>query len=328
MSSTLEFTVPAAKRSYPATVLTRPEMLRLERFGERRHYAAGHALLTAGRVGPGIVILLEGSVSVIVRDALGRTVVSVRTAKAPDGAQGEEVVVSLADGRDIRSRTVVIATGARYRRPAVARLAEFEGRGVWYWASPIEARLCRQQRVALVGAGNSAGQAAVFLASHVEHISMLIRGDSLESSMSKYLVDRIRACSNIELLVRHEIQSLDGDEAEGLQSVTWADRTTGITQSRPLRNLFLFVGAEPELGFLGACPVGADEAGFVLTGTAVRQGNETDPARSRFGLETSVPGVFAAGDVRSGSVKRVGGAIGEGATLVAQIHQYLARIAE
>ena len=251
---------------------------------------------------------------------------SVESIRGVESETGNDIVLTLADGRSIRARTAVIATGARYRRPAVQRLADFEGRGVWYWASPIEARLCRQQRVALVGGGNSAGQAAVFLSTHVEHISMLIRGDSLETSMSKYLVDRIKACSNIELLPRHELQSLDGDDDDGLDSVTWVDHESGLARTWPLRNLFLFVGAEPELGFLGTCPVSADDAGFVLTGSSVDVVLENDHVRPRFGLETSVPGLFAVGDVRSGSVKRVGGAIGEGAAVVAQIHQYLARL--
>ena len=250
----------------------------------------------------------------------------VESIRGPEGETGSEIVLTLADGRSIRAQAAVIATGARYRRPAVQRLAEFEGRGVWYWASPIEARLCKQQRVALVGGGNSAGQAAVFLSAHVEHISMLIRGDSLAASMSKYLIDRIKACSNIELLARHEIQSLDGNDAGGLESVTWVNRDSRLARTWPLRNLFLFVGAEPELGFLGTCSVSADAAGFVLTGPAVHGARKGDHDRLRFGLETSVPGVFAVGDVRSGSVKRVGGAIGEGAAVVAQIHQYLALI--
>jgi thioredoxin reductase (NADPH) len=239
------------------------------------------------------------------------------------GPSGPEIVLTLDDGRLIRSRTVVVATGARYRRPAVERLAEFEGRGVWYWASPIEARLCEQQRVAIVGAGNSAGQAAVFLGPRVEHIAMLVRGEGLAASMSSYLVDRIAASPNIELLTHQEVQSLDGDEDTGLSAITWADRRSGASQTRPIRNMFLFVGADPEVGFFGDCPIAVDATGFVLTGDAVQATRAAAAHRSAFALETSVPGVFAVGDVRAGSVKRVGGAIGEGAVAVWQIHQYL-----
>ena len=249
---------------------------------------------------------------------------AVTSLQSTAGAAGPEIMLTLADGRGIRARTVVIATGARYRRPAVPRLSEFEGRGIWYWASPIEARLCNQQRVALVGGGNSAGQAAVFLAPHVEHVAMLVRGQGLAASMSKYLIDRIASTPNIDLLTDHEIHSLEGEPGTGLGAVTWADRKTGATETRPIRNLFLFVGADPEVDFFGACPIAVDGGGFVMTGDSVSQARTAAGEAPAFGLETSVPGVFAVGDVRSGSVKRVGGAIGEGAVAVWQIHQHLA----
>jgi thioredoxin reductase (NADPH) len=241
---------------------------------------------------------------------------------ASDAADAR-VVLALADGRRLQSRTAVIATGARYRRPPVPGLADFEGRGVWYWASPIEARVCHRQRVALVGAGNSAGQAAVFLSPHVEHVAMLVRGPNLAGSMSKYLIDRISSSSNIELLTNREIRALSGNDAIGLSSVTWSDRSTGLCETRALNNLFLFIGADPEIEAFGTCPIAVDASGFVLTGDQVA-GHETGSDRERFGLETSVPGIFAVGDVRSGSVKRVGSAIGEGAAAVAQIHRLLA----
>jgi thioredoxin reductase (NADPH) len=242
---------------------------------------------------------------------------------ATDEAATEPILLTLDDGRCIRSRTAVIASGARYRRPAVTGLSDFEGRGVWYWASPIEARICSGQSVALVGGGNSAGQAAVFLAPSVEHIVLLVRGKSLETSMSKYLIDRIASTSNIELLTEREIACIDGDDS-GLSSVTWSHCIGGASETRAIRNLFLFVGAEPETGFIGSCPVAVDAAGFVLTGERVASFRNAAGARPALALETSVPGVFAAGDVRSGSVKRVGGAIGEGAAAVSQIHKFLA----
>jgi thioredoxin reductase (NADPH) len=233
-------------------------------------------------------------------------------------------VLTLSDGRRIRSRTVVIAAGARYRRPAVDGLSMLEGRGVWYWASPLEARICSGQQVALVGGGNSAGQAAVFLAPRVEKIKMLVRGEGLAASMSRYLIDRIAALANIELLTGREISELDGDEASGLRQVTCVDRRDNASQTWPIRDLFLFTGAEPELGFLGGFSLALDSAGFVVTGAAARAKRTSSEPRMPLELETSAPGVFAVGDVRAGSVKRVGGAIGEGAAAVSQIHQYLA----
>jgi thioredoxin reductase (NADPH) len=234
-------------------------------------------------------------------------------------AQGE-LRLTLADGRRLRSRTVVVASGARYRRPAVPRLAEFEGQGVWYWASALEARMCAGSEVALVGGGNSAGQAAVFLSQHAAKVNMLVRGPSLAASMSRYLIDRIDATPNIELLPQTELTQLHGDGERGLTGVTWRCRRDGAQCEAPLRNVFLFVGAEPETEWLAGCGVAIDAQGFVLTGekAAQRPGHTPTP------LETSVPGVFAVGDVRSGSIKRVGGAIGEGAAAVAMIHQRLA----
>jgi thioredoxin reductase (NADPH) len=233
------------------------------------------------------------------------------------------LTLGLRDGRRIRSRTAIIATGVRYRRPDVPRLSSFEGRGIWYWASPIEAKICSGQQIALVGGGNSAGQAAVFLAPQVDKVVMLVRGSSLAASMSQYLVGRIDASPNIELLTDREVCALDGDDATGLTRLAWVDRRDGTEQSMALRNLFLFVGAEPDLGFLGKSWVAVDKSGFVLTGDEASRARASIDVGAALGLETSVPGVFAVGDVRAGSVKRVGGAVGEGAAAVAQIHRYL-----
>ena len=229
--------------------------------------------------------------------------------------------VRLRDGRKLQARTVVIASGARYRRPDVPRLAEFEGRGIWFWASAIEARMCSKQEVALVGGGNSAGQAAVFLSQHAAKVNVLMRGPSLAASMSRYLIDRIEAAPNIELHPHTTLVALHGDPAQGLNGATWRDHRSDDEHDCPARNIFLFVGADPETGWLDDCGVGVDKHGFVLTGAAA---SGPFPARPAAALESSVPGVFAVGDVRSGSVKRVGGAIGEGAAAVAQIHQHLA----
>ena len=233
-----------------------------------------------------------------------------------DGAFG----LALDNGDLLRARSVVVASGARYRRPEIENLANFEGRGVWYWASPIEARLCAQQEVVLVGAGNSAGQAAVFLSGHARKVYMIIRGGGLGSSMSRYLIDRIEAASNIELMFNSEVIGLEGASDGSLERVRWRSRLAAEESTLDIRNLFLFVGADPATGWLDGCGVMVDRAGFVVTGTQGKSGER----RLATGLETSVPGVFAVGDVRSGSVKRVGGAIGEGAQVVAALHGYLA----
>lgn len=232
-----------------------------------------------------------------------------------------ELHVKLTDGRVLRGKTVVVASGARYRRPEVPRLAEFEGRGVWYWASALEARMCSQTEVVLVGGGNSAGQAAVFLSQHAAKVNMLVRGPSLAASMSRYLIDRIDATPNIELLPQTEVVKLHGDGNAGLSAVTWRNRQRGSEHDAEVRNVFLFVGADPETGWLDSCGVAIDAHGFVRTGESVTcKHSDYKPAP----LETNIPGLFAVGDVRSGSVKRVGGAIGEGAAAVAMIHQHLA----
>ncbi len=242
-----------------------------------------------------------------------RVMVPAQAAALECDAPDAPLALRLTDGRRIRSRAVVVASGARYRKPDASNLPGFEGRGVWYWASPIEARMCGGEHVVLVGGGNSAGQAAVYLASHAARVTVLVRGDGLSATMSRYLIDRIQAASNIEVQARQELTSLAGDAEGRLASVTWRDRGTGSLQTHPVRNLFLFVGAAPETGFLQGCGIALDRAGFVVTG---------GPGRAD--LESSLPGVFAVGDVRSGSVKRVGGAIGEGAAVVAALHKYLA----
>ena len=224
------------------------------------------------------------------------------------------------DGDDtVRARSIVVASGARYRRPEIENLDKFEGRGVWYWASPIEARLCAEQEVVLVGGGNSAGQAAVFLSGHARKVYMIIRGGGLGASMSRYLIERIEATPNIELMFNTEVVALDGAEDGSLERVRWRSRLGGDEITADIRNLFLFVGADPATDWLGGCGVTVDRGGFVVTGAQ----SEQNQGRLVAPLETSVPGVFAVGDVRSGSVKRVGGAIGEGAQVVAALHGFL-----
>ncbi|OUM02607.1 FAD-dependent oxidoreductase [Variovorax sp. JS1663] len=227
--------------------------------------------------------------------------------------------VQLGDGRWLCSRAIVIASGARYRRPDLPGLADMEGRGVWYWASATEAALCANSEVVLVGGGNSAGQAAVYLAQHAERVYMLVRGPGLSATMSRYLIDRIGNTANIEVLAHTELHELRADATGSLASARWRDRRDGHLWDCDIRNLFLFIGADPETDWLEGCGVDLDAHGFVLAGADAAGPGRAIPRA----LETSVPGVFAVGDVRSGSVKRVGGAIGEGAAVVAMLHQYL-----
>src|SRR6202035_2000718 len=241
-------------------------------------------------------------------------------AKALDCARTDGAFVLTLDGDDtLRSRAVVVASGARYRRPDIENLEAFEGRGVGYWASPSEARLCAEQEIVLVGGGNSAGQAAVFLSGHARKVYMVIRGGGLGASMSRYLIERIEATPNIELVFHTEVVALEGSEDGLLERVRWRSRLGGEDQAAEVRNLFLFVGADPATDWLNGCGVTVDRGGFVVTGAQ----SEQNQGRLVAPLETSVPGVFAVGDVRSGSVKRVGGAIGEGAQVVAALHGFL-----
>jgi thioredoxin reductase (NADPH) len=243
--------------------------------------------------------------------------------KSLDCARTDGSFALALDGDEtLRARSIVVASGARYRRPEIENLDRFEGRGVWYWASPIEARLCAEQDIVLVGGGNSAGQAAVFLSGHARRVHMVIRGGGLGASMSRYLIERIEATPNIELLFNTEVVALEGTEIS-LERVRWRSRLSGEESTAEIRNLFLFAGADPATAWLDGCGVTLDRGGFVVTGA----NSEQNLGRPVTPLETSVPGVFAVGDVRSGSVKRVGGAIGEGAQVVAALHGFLGDVA-
>jgi thioredoxin reductase (NADPH) len=236
----------------------------------------------------------------------------------PERDATDTIRLELTDNGTVRARTVVIATGARYRRPAIPNLETLEGRGVSYWASPVEAKLCEGEEVALVGGGNSAGQAVVFLAPKVKRLHLVVRAPGLEASMSRYLIDRIAALPNVDLHTNTEVIALDGDEATGLTAAVFRDRATGANHTCPLRHLFLFIGAEPNTGWLNHC-VALDAKGFVVTGA-----NSAQAGTPALPLETDRVGVFAIGDVRSGSTKRVAAAVGEGAAVVAEIHSVLA----
>ena len=228
---------------------------------------------------------------------------------------GGRFLLGLSNGERVSTRAVIVASGARYRRLDVENLAAFEGSSVHYWASPVEARLCAAQEVALVGAGNAAGQATVYLASQVAKVWLLVRGPGLEASMSRYLIDRIAARPNVEVLTQTEVSALEGHGGV-LEAIRWHQRPSGREVRQPIRHLFLFIGAEPNTEWLLQYGVALDDKGFVRTDANLGGGGRP--------LETSRPGVFAIGDVRSGSVKRVAAAVGEGAQVVATLHAFLA----
>ena len=237
------------------------------------------------------------------------------TAKSLDCAHGDGMFALQTEcGQLLRARSVVVASGARYRRPEIENLAAFEGRGVWYWASPIEAKLCAGQEIALVGAGNSAGQAVVYLASQGVKVWMLVRR-RLEATMSRYLVDRIRGLPNVEVVTGASVSAVEGRDGV-LEAVRWRVGATGEETRRPIKHLFLFIGADPNTDWLAGSGVALDAKGFVRTGE--HGGADRHP------LETTRRGVFAIGDVRTNSVKRVAAAVGEGAQVVAALHAYLA----
>jgi len=226
--------------------------------------------------------------------------------------------VRLDDGTDVKAQSVVIASGARYRTLEVPNYARYEGHGIHYAATAIEARLCARQEVVLVGGGNSAGQAAVFLARIVARVYMLVRGDRLSESMSDYLIQRINASPKITLLTQTEIVALEGERS--LEWVVWTCRRTGETTRKRVFNVFVMIGAVPSTRWLGGC-LRLDDKGFVLTAASTMNSGSLPPGRSPF--VTSIAGVYAVGDVRSGSVKRVASAVGEGSACVQGIHQYL-----
>ncbi|MNR69683.1 Thioredoxin reductase [compost metagenome] len=221
--------------------------------------------------------------------------------------------VGLSDGRSVSTKTVVVATGARYRKLDIPDYARFEGRGIQYAATAMEGQICSGQEVVIVGGGNSAGQAAVFLSRTARHVHMLVRS-KISATMSDYLVQRIKSSPHITLCEGCEITELGGEH--GLETVTWIDRTSGETLRCNASNLFVMIGADPNTDWLDGC-LELDRQGFVCTGLS-------SDDMTRHPYAASKPGIFAVGDVRAGSVKRVASAVGEGSVVVAAIHQYLA----
>jgi thioredoxin reductase (NADPH) len=231
--------------------------------------------------------------------------------------------VDLGDGRRALARCIVVASGARYRKPPLANLARFEGMGIYYGATRMEAQLCGDEEVVVVGGGNSAGQAAVFLAATAKHVHMLVRSSGLADSMSRYLIRRIEDSPTITLRPYTEIDALEGEES--LERVRLRSAKSDEVETRPIRHVFLMTGADPNTQWLEGC-VALDDSGFIKTGADILPAELASwPApRPPLMFETSIPRVFAVGDVRSGSVKRVASAVGEGSVCVQLVHRVLA----
>ena len=236
------------------------------------------------------------------------------------------LLVALADGTSIRTRSVIVATGARYRRLPLDRWADFEGAGIYFAATELEARQCQGSRVAVVGGANSAGQAALFLAKKGSQVELVIRGAELGAGMSDYLVQRLQAHPGVTIRTSTEVTGLAGGDS--LRSIELTDRSAGdgVAETVDCSGLFCFIGATPATGWLDG--VALDDAGFVLTDVQLTDDVLADSWPEEFGtplpFETSIPGVFAAGDVRIGSMKRVAAAVGEGASAVGSVHRRLA----
>jgi thioredoxin reductase (NADPH) len=249
---------------------------------------------------------------------IARNVVRLDCAKRP-------YKVVLDDGRSLMARAVIIATGAQYNKPRIPNLQRFEGQGVYYGATFMESQLCEKEDVAVVGGGNSAGQAAIFLSQTSRKVYMLVRSSRLSDTMSRYLIQRIEQNPAIEVHYKTEIVSLEGDAH--LERITWQDKTGGETSVHDIRHVFIMAGASPRTDWLQNC-VALDSKGFILTGRDIL--TETERAALAVAppqmLETSLPGVFAVGDVRSGNVKRVASAVGEGAIAIHMVHRALAEL--
>ena len=227
--------------------------------------------------------------------------------------------IKLDDGTLIQTRTVVVATGSRYRRLDIPNVARFDGNGVYYGATQLEAPLCQGEAVVIVGGGNSAGQAAIFLSSFATKVYLLVRGPNLKINMSKYLISRIEASPTIILKTRTTVVALEGGDR--LEGIRWMDHLTGESEDHEVRRLFMMAGADPNTSWVSAC-LSLDTKGFIKTGTSVLA--DWSLQRAPYPLETNVPGVFAVGDVRAESVKRVASAVGEGSMCIQFVHRALA----
>lgn len=236
--------------------------------------------------------------------------------------RGDDRVVSLCDGSEVHARAVVIATGMTWRRLGIPAVEALIGAGVYYGAAVSDSRAMEDQHVFVVGAGNSAGQAALHLAKHARSVTLLVRGDDVAESMSSYLVTAIESAPNV--VVRHRIDVIDAAGEEALRSITLADRANNIVEEVPATALFVMIGGEPRAQWLPE-EIARDESGFVITGRAGldRPDAKWNHRREPLTLETTMPGVFAAGDVRQDSIKRVASAVGDGATVIRLVHEHL-----
>lgn len=234
---------------------------------------------------------------------------------------GSPFTIDVCSGKKIKSKSIVVASGATYRTLDLDNGRAFDNAGVYYAATSMESKLCQNEEVIVVGGGNSAGQAAVFMSGHASHVHILIRRDSLAATMSEYLIDRINSSPKITLHTHTEITALQGDDR--LQEVTWTNIQSGETETNPIQHVFLMIGAIPNTQWLREC-VGLDGKGFIRTGLDVVGDDAWSGTRDPMMLETTVPGIFAVGDTRSGSVKRVASGVGEGSMSISQVHQFLA----
>jgi thioredoxin reductase (NADPH) len=251
-------------------------------------------------------------------EKFGAHIAIARAARALTCARSP-YAVQLDDGRSVQARSIIVAAGAQYRKLDLPNVGQFEGVGIYYGATQVEAQLCANDEVAVVGGGNSAGQAAMFLSAHAKHVHLLVRGPGLSQTMSRYLISRIEACKEITLRARTEIEALEGDAQ--LERVRWRQTETDASETHPIQHLFLMTGACPNTAWLQGC-LELDAKQFIKTGVDLGPGWPLH--RAPHLLETSLPGVFAVGDIRSGSVKRVASAVGEGSMAVQFAHQVLA----
>jgi thioredoxin reductase (NADPH) len=243
---------------------------------------------------------------------IARTARGLRCANSP-------YTVELDDGGLVQGRTIIIATGSRYRKLDLPNIEQFEGVGIYYGATQVEAHICQNDEVAIVGGGNAAGQAAVFLAGFAKHVHLLVRGPDLGQTMSRYLIARIEASREITVETLTTIEALEGNSH--LERIRWRNARTGLSDAHEIRHLFLMTGADPNTAWLGQC-LALDAKRFIKTGPDVA--TDWPLRRAPFLLETSVPGIFAVGDIRANSVKRVASAVGEGSMAVQFVHLALA----
>jgi thioredoxin reductase (NADPH) len=239
-------------------------------------------------------------------------------------AEPQPYAIESSTGQTRAGAPVIVASGAAYRKPSISNLSHFEGAGVYYAATFMESQLCRDEEVIVIGGGNSAGQAAVFLAQAAKRVYILIRGDGLADTMSRYLILRIEQNPKIELHTYSELTALEG--SNHLERAQWRNKQTGEDRSCKIRHVFIMAGADPSTDWLKGC-LALDSKGFIKTGSALTDDELRDAkwplARRPLLLETSLPGVFAVGDVRGGNVKRVASAVGEGSISIAFVHQVL-----